>query len=294
MIAKVGYLKKKIQKHRYSICCWEINHTLTHGLIEYPLYCILFFKCCLNVLNWDYTVHTIAIAQLMFQNYDTLALLINILDTHKEGVASFIWMTWNSDILKLKWYYYLYIFRTPVCQPMGRMCCVGGWQSQTSSLRFRLDPLFSTQPETTSARYQCSKDTIHVTTYLFYEQYSLHLLFFPCFFPSWGTLWNSCSATCRASTLVCMLWTPKRCTTSISTCCTCCASTVSRCVYVYEQSQQLTETRVNVKASYMCVCVSLQVTDAYSEYDAGRVIRVLQAFIARDLSSFYFSIIKDR
>uniref|UniRef100_A0A671VXP0 Isoleucine--tRNA ligase, mitochondrial n=1 Tax=Sparus aurata TaxID=8175 RepID=A0A671VXP0_SPAAU len=39
---------------------------------------------------------------------------------------------------------------------------------------------------------------------------------------------------------------------------------------------------------------SIKVTDAYSEYDAGRVIRVLQAFIARDLSSFYFSIIKDR
>uniref|UniRef100_A0AAX7SL27 Isoleucine--tRNA ligase, mitochondrial n=1 Tax=Astatotilapia calliptera TaxID=8154 RepID=A0AAX7SL27_ASTCA len=36
------------------------------------------------------------------------------------------------------------------------------------------------------------------------------------------------------------------------------------------------------------------VTDAYSEFDAGRVIRVLQAFITRELSSFYFSIIKDR
>uniref|UniRef100_A0A4W6CB59 isoleucine--tRNA ligase n=1 Tax=Lates calcarifer TaxID=8187 RepID=A0A4W6CB59_LATCA len=39
---------------------------------------------------------------------------------------------------------------------------------------------------------------------------------------------------------------------------------------------------------------SIKVTDAYSEFDAGRVIRVLQAFISRDLSSFYFSIIKDR
>ncbi|KAG7225213.1 hypothetical protein INR49_014772 [Caranx melampygus] len=39
---------------------------------------------------------------------------------------------------------------------------------------------------------------------------------------------------------------------------------------------------------------SLKVTDAYSEFDAGRVIRVLQAFITRDVSSFYFSIIKDR
>uniref|UniRef100_A0A3P8PXM2 Isoleucine--tRNA ligase, mitochondrial n=1 Tax=Astatotilapia calliptera TaxID=8154 RepID=A0A3P8PXM2_ASTCA len=37
-----------------------------------------------------------------------------------------------------------------------------------------------------------------------------------------------------------------------------------------------------------------KVTDAYSEFDAGRVIRVLQAFITRELSSFYFSIIKDR
>nr|XP_019940532.1 PREDICTED: isoleucine--tRNA ligase, mitochondrial isoform X1 [Paralichthys olivaceus] len=39
---------------------------------------------------------------------------------------------------------------------------------------------------------------------------------------------------------------------------------------------------------------SMKVTDAYGEFDAGRVIRVLQAFITRDLSSFYFSIIKDR
>ncbi|KAM4625658.1 isoleucine--tRNA ligase, mitochondrial isoform 2-T2 [Polymixia lowei] len=38
----------------------------------------------------------------------------------------------------------------------------------------------------------------------------------------------------------------------------------------------------------------IKVTDAYSEFDAGRAIRVLQAFITRDLSSFYFSIIKDR
>ncbi|XP_067098779.1 isoleucine--tRNA ligase, mitochondrial isoform X1 [Osmerus mordax] len=39
---------------------------------------------------------------------------------------------------------------------------------------------------------------------------------------------------------------------------------------------------------------SMKVTDAYSEFDNGRAIRVLQAFITRDLSSFYFSIIKDR
>ncbi|XP_063352861.1 isoleucine--tRNA ligase, mitochondrial isoform X1 [Pelmatolapia mariae] len=39
---------------------------------------------------------------------------------------------------------------------------------------------------------------------------------------------------------------------------------------------------------------SIKVEDAYSEFDAGRVIRVLQAFITRELSSFYFSIIKDR
>ncbi|KAI4883027.1 hypothetical protein NFI96_012494 [Prochilodus magdalenae] len=39
---------------------------------------------------------------------------------------------------------------------------------------------------------------------------------------------------------------------------------------------------------------SIKVTDAYSEFDCGRVIRLLQAFIARDLSNFYFSIIKDR
>ncbi|XP_071376205.1 isoleucine--tRNA ligase, mitochondrial isoform X2 [Centroberyx affinis] len=39
---------------------------------------------------------------------------------------------------------------------------------------------------------------------------------------------------------------------------------------------------------------SIKVTDAYSEFDSSRAIRALQAFIARDLSSFYFSIIKDR
>ena len=47
-----------------------------------------------------------------------------------------------------------------------------------------------------------------------------------------------------------------------------------------------------VEATQVRMC--LQVTDAYSEFDAGRAIRVLQAFITRDLSSFYFSIIKDR
>ncbi|KAG7465797.1 hypothetical protein MATL_G00157520 [Megalops atlanticus] len=39
---------------------------------------------------------------------------------------------------------------------------------------------------------------------------------------------------------------------------------------------------------------SIKVTDAYSQFDTGRVIRLLQRFITRDLSSFYFSIIKDR
>ncbi|MBN3305724.1 SYIM protein, partial [Amia calva] len=39
---------------------------------------------------------------------------------------------------------------------------------------------------------------------------------------------------------------------------------------------------------------SLKVTDAYSEFDFGQVIRLLQGFISRDLSSFYFSIVKDR
>ncbi|XP_060789265.1 isoleucine--tRNA ligase, mitochondrial [Neoarius graeffei] len=39
---------------------------------------------------------------------------------------------------------------------------------------------------------------------------------------------------------------------------------------------------------------SVKVTDAYSEFDCSRVIRLLQAFITRDVSSFYFSIIKDR
>ncbi|XP_031435618.1 isoleucine--tRNA ligase, mitochondrial isoform X3 [Clupea harengus] len=39
---------------------------------------------------------------------------------------------------------------------------------------------------------------------------------------------------------------------------------------------------------------SMKVTDAYAQYDAGRVVRLLQNFVARDLSSFYFSVIKDR
>ncbi|KAK3538006.1 hypothetical protein QTP70_027327 [Hemibagrus guttatus] len=47
----------------------------------------------------------------------------------------------------------------------------------------------------------------------------------------------------------------------------------------------------SIKVSYSSVAM---VTDAYSEFDCGRVIRLLQAFITRDLSSFYFSIIKDR
>ncbi|XP_048831281.1 isoleucine--tRNA ligase, mitochondrial [Brienomyrus brachyistius] len=38
----------------------------------------------------------------------------------------------------------------------------------------------------------------------------------------------------------------------------------------------------------------MKVSDAYSEFDVSRVVRLLQAFISRDLSSFYFSIIKDR
>ncbi|XP_054836659.1 isoleucine--tRNA ligase, mitochondrial [Eublepharis macularius] len=37
-----------------------------------------------------------------------------------------------------------------------------------------------------------------------------------------------------------------------------------------------------------------KVTNAYKEYDYGKVIRLLQAFHNRELSSFYFSIVKDR
>nr|XP_033791983.1 isoleucine--tRNA ligase, mitochondrial isoform X2 [Geotrypetes seraphini] len=39
---------------------------------------------------------------------------------------------------------------------------------------------------------------------------------------------------------------------------------------------------------------SNKITDAYKEYDFGKVIRLLQALVNRELSSFYFSIIKDR
>ncbi|CAN2387450.1 mitochondrial [Pristimantis euphronides] len=37
-----------------------------------------------------------------------------------------------------------------------------------------------------------------------------------------------------------------------------------------------------------------KVTEAYKTYEFGKVIRLLEALISRDLSSFYFSIIKDR
>ncbi|XP_008825011.1 isoleucine--tRNA ligase, mitochondrial [Nannospalax galili] len=37
-----------------------------------------------------------------------------------------------------------------------------------------------------------------------------------------------------------------------------------------------------------------KVTDAYKQYDFGKVVRLLKAFYTRELSSFYFSIIKDR
>ncbi|XP_062828358.1 isoleucine--tRNA ligase, mitochondrial [Anolis carolinensis] len=37
-----------------------------------------------------------------------------------------------------------------------------------------------------------------------------------------------------------------------------------------------------------------KVTQAYKEYDYGKVIRLLEAFHTRELSSFYFSIVKDR
>ncbi|KAG2467604.1 SYIM protein, partial [Polypterus senegalus] len=39
---------------------------------------------------------------------------------------------------------------------------------------------------------------------------------------------------------------------------------------------------------------SMKVTDAYGEYDFSKVIRLLQAFMSRDLSGFYFSVVKDR
>uniref|UniRef100_A0A8C7BME3 isoleucine--tRNA ligase n=1 Tax=Neovison vison TaxID=452646 RepID=A0A8C7BME3_NEOVI len=37
-----------------------------------------------------------------------------------------------------------------------------------------------------------------------------------------------------------------------------------------------------------------KITDAYKQYDFGKVVRLLRAFYTRELSSFYFSIIKDR
>lgn len=37
-----------------------------------------------------------------------------------------------------------------------------------------------------------------------------------------------------------------------------------------------------------------QVTDSYRQYDFGKVVRLLRAFYTRELSNFYFSIIKDR
>ncbi|XP_055000287.1 isoleucine--tRNA ligase, mitochondrial [Sorex araneus] len=37
-----------------------------------------------------------------------------------------------------------------------------------------------------------------------------------------------------------------------------------------------------------------KITDSYKQYDFGKVVRLLQAFYTRELSQFYFSIIKDR
>ncbi|KAM5238756.1 isoleucine--tRNA ligase, mitochondrial [Ctenodactylus gundi] len=40
--------------------------------------------------------------------------------------------------------------------------------------------------------------------------------------------------------------------------------------------------------------LAVKVTDAYKQYDFGKVVRLLRAFYTRELSNFYFSIIKDR
>lgn len=100
----------------------------------------------------------------------------------------------------------------------------------------------------------------------------LHHLFILLLFlsVSWGTLWSSCSATCTASTPAFRLWTPKRCTTSTSTCCTCSASTASRCVYnflIWVQAisvdwNEVTEIRV-------CVCICRWQTPTVSLMLAG-------------------------
>ncbi|EDL13072.1 isoleucine-tRNA synthetase 2, mitochondrial, partial [Mus musculus] len=37
-----------------------------------------------------------------------------------------------------------------------------------------------------------------------------------------------------------------------------------------------------------------KITDSYKQYDFGKVVRLLKAFYTRELSSFYFSIVKDR
>lgn len=37
-----------------------------------------------------------------------------------------------------------------------------------------------------------------------------------------------------------------------------------------------------------------QITSSYKQYDFGKVVRLLRAFYTRELSNFYFSIIKDR
>lgn len=37
-----------------------------------------------------------------------------------------------------------------------------------------------------------------------------------------------------------------------------------------------------------------KINDSYKQYDFGKVVRLLQAFYTRELSNFYFSIIKDR
>uniref|UniRef100_A0A4W3JMA3 isoleucine--tRNA ligase n=1 Tax=Callorhinchus milii TaxID=7868 RepID=A0A4W3JMA3_CALMI len=56
-----------------------------------------------------------------------------------------------------------------------------------------------------------------------------------------------------------------------------------------EQLQILDQYMLHLLQEY-----STEVTEAYKQYDYGKVIRLMSAFVNRDLSNFYFTIIKDR
>lgn len=170
------------------------------------------------------------------------------------------------------------------------MFCAGGSQNQTSSPKSRLDRAPLTWPATASARYQ--RD-VTLT-----KPFSLRLLFF---IPLTGFIFQLRNSL---RFLLGNLQGFDQRTQAVDP---------QQMYYIDQYMLHLLReysmkvcwgrTLLDILLPYQWLVVILsglgarsfvQITDAYSEFDAGRVIRILQAFISRDLSSFYFSIIKDR